>query len=413
MLRVSKLRKDLSAGEVDALWDALCCRLEASPVVTQPEVAARCVELCANPEAGLREFADAVRADAALSGRLLKLANSSFFAQRQAVTSVERACVVLGLERLKGVALGFFLSRPSTTKEGARIDALSRRVWGESVYRACIASEMARTVAPGLVAEAFVVGLLLDAGQALVAKWEGVRALMIYESGASPSVQWGRELAELECTHVDAAAAMAKAWKLPEILAKPIQRHHVPVTLAADTGGSGVQTLQAIAYYTGSLVIRNASVPEATPMPLMASRVLGMTSELLADVTRRAGIEYSALRDVFSDVAEGLRDLTGLALSAHQQLAAAMERQLLGHAREEAAEAGVSVVIAGKRIDLRAEAPDIIAAYLVDQHGHRVVTHTFSPGPGAAAEVLSALAIEGASGQDVQELSRQVSLLAA
>lgn len=417
-VRVLKLRKDMSAAEVDALWTELARRLEATPLTTQPEVAARCVELCSSPDAGLREFGEAVRADPALSGRLLKLANSAFFAQREAITSVERACVVLGLERLKGVALGFYISRPGTGAEGARIAALSRRVWGESLYRACVATELARTVAPQLVAEAFLVGLLLDAGQSLVANWERVPALKIYESGASPSIQWSRELAELGCTHVDAAAAMAKAWKLPATLAKPIQRHHTPSAVSGPHGSTAdpVQLLHAIGYYTGSLVIRNAAEgtnAASTDMPIMASRMLGLTSEALGNITRRASIEYSGLREMFSDVAEGLRDLTGLALSAHHQLAAAMDRQMLGQVHDESTQAGLTISIAGKRIDLHSDSRDLIVAYLVDGQGHRVVSHSVSPGPGAAAELLAALAIENASGQDVQELSRQMRLLAA
>src|SRR5215468_4195680 len=86
-----KTRNLLSAGEVDALLAALEGRLQGVGVETQPEVAARILDLIADPGAGLRQYADVVRADAALSGRLLRLANSAFFAQRQPVTNLDRA----------------------------------------------------------------------------------------------------------------------------------------------------------------------------------------------------------------------------------------------------------------------------------------------------------------------------------
>src|SRR5689334_2751536 len=104
-----KPRSELSGAEVDDLLGALEGRLHTVGIESQPEVAARIVELVSDPDAGLRQYADVVRADAALSGRLLRLANSAFFAQREPVTSLDRACVLLGLDRLKAVSLGFQL----------------------------------------------------------------------------------------------------------------------------------------------------------------------------------------------------------------------------------------------------------------------------------------------------------------
>jgi hypothetical protein len=74
------------------------------------------------------DYAKLIRNDQAVSGRVLRLANSAFFAQRRPVTTIDRACVVLGTDRLKAVALGFHLSRACQTGGDKEY---SRKIWGE------------------------------------------------------------------------------------------------------------------------------------------------------------------------------------------------------------------------------------------------------------------------------------------
>ena len=79
-----------------------------------PQVAARLLELAADPNAQIRDYVDAIKTDWALTGRVLRLANSAFYAQRQPVTRLDRALIVLGVERAKAICLGFYLSlRPA------------------------------------------------------------------------------------------------------------------------------------------------------------------------------------------------------------------------------------------------------------------------------------------------------------
>src|SRR5690606_18605990 len=88
-----KPRSTLTAAEIDALMADLGRRLEGVGVETQPEVAAKVLSLVSDPNSGLRQFAEVIKADPALSGRMLRLANSALFAQYEPVTNLERACV--------------------------------------------------------------------------------------------------------------------------------------------------------------------------------------------------------------------------------------------------------------------------------------------------------------------------------
>src|ERR1043165_7307229 len=212
---IMKPRALLSAAEVDGLYADIDRKLGAIGIETQPQVAARVLKLVSEPQSGRRQYAEVTTADPGISGRLLRLANSAYFAQRQPVTNLERACVLLGLERLKAIAMGFYLSRAASTDPASK---LSRKVWGEGVYRASLAAELARAVCPSHAPEAFVVGLMMDVGVPIAVKLLGPSYMRMLEEQKPPTRQYKEEFQRLPFTHVDVATALLRRWRLPEIL---------------------------------------------------------------------------------------------------------------------------------------------------------------------------------------------------
>ena len=126
---MSKGRDQLAANEIVELRSSLAVRLEHVGVQSQPQVALKILDLIRRPDSQLKDYATIVRNDPALSGRLLKLANSAFFAQRKPVTNLDRACLLMGIDRLKAMALGFHLSKAATPEKGRLLlDAVARDV---------------------------------------------------------------------------------------------------------------------------------------------------------------------------------------------------------------------------------------------------------------------------------------------
>ena len=123
------------------------------------------IQMCGDPEVSLKELVGVVKSDPALAAKVLGLVNSAYFGQRKPVTDLQRAGVLLGLGRLKALALGFHLAR-SASGEGC--SEAARRGWAFGLYRAWAGFHAAEVVCPGVSGEAFVVGLLCDAGEALM-----------------------------------------------------------------------------------------------------------------------------------------------------------------------------------------------------------------------------------------------------
>jgi HD-like signal output (HDOD) protein len=404
-----KPRSTLNAAEASALVEYLERRLEGAGLATQPEVASRILTLVCDPGASLLDYAAAIGADASLAGRLLRLANSALFAQRQPVTSLERACVLLGLERLKAVSLGFYLSRTAASEAAS---PLSRRIWGESLFRACLMSELARKTASGHIAEAFVIGLMMDAGLPFLAKWLGPASEDIIRSEPSPAAQFHAEFHSLPFTHVDIAAALARRWKLPELLSRPIERHHNEPSPRARC--EPVHQLHKLAFCVGILRLDvHGEIAETTGEAPAVEKVLGISGDGLGESVRRAAQEFHVMMEVFRDVAWMASDVDAVAQRAHQQLVEVMDELMISQLRRESRAAPESFSVSGQHIEIECIQPGQVVAYLSDSRGRRLLSHAFNPADQSARVVLEALGIDDCRGDQSAELENYLRSLAA
>lgn len=406
-----KPRSLLTATEHTELLAQLATKLENVGIETQPEVAIKILDLVRQSDAGMSDYAKVIRADVPLTGKLLRISNSAFFAQRDPVSSIDRACVLLGLERIRALALGFYLSRAAAGDSSQRV---SREIWTQSVYRACLASELARNVIPERVSEAFVVGLMLDAGIPLMHRLQPEKFAGIYGVGLSPAPMFKREYSELPFTHTDLMQAMAMRWGLPDMLSHPIAYHHTP---PGDTKRTdAVIVLHKIAYYVGAIDLTPVKPEprEIPPLPSIAARLFDFSS---ADVTRlieRATSEYQATSALFSRVAGTIVDADALAARVHHQLVNIVEESVQ-KSLHPAGTRGVpcSVEIGASKIEVEADSRGHVTLYLVDAGGQRLLSYRCMAKDETPETISHALGIEITCDTDRRTLSTLLSALAA
>ncbi|MEO1008580.1 MAG: HDOD domain-containing protein [Planctomycetota bacterium] len=393
MRAVAKVRSSLTSGEVEALTERLVNRLDTVIIETQPEVAARLLELVSDADAGLADFADVIRSDVSLSGRLLRMANSAFFGQRQAVTSLERAAVLLGFNRIRSLALGFYLSR---SVDSGGDPQFNRRLWGVSLLRACLAAKLMERFDAKFYAEAFLVGLMLDAGMPLARVLQDSAAYdAVCPADHPPSRAFKAEENALAFTHVDVARALVRRWRIPDLLAKPIVWHHTPPN--DTTSDEPMQVLHRIAFYVGSMHVEHVP-PKSTavPLPSLGERLLGITRAQLGDDFAAACAEYRTLADFFGQVAESLHDVEALGQRVHRTLMQQIERSMEAQIAQEASKGPASFEFQSGRLEVEhdGQQDDIAVAYLLDQGGVRQAMHRFHIGTVTAGDLLRELSIE-------------------
>lgn len=285
---------------------------------TNPVLATRILELIRDPKSSSADFGSAIRTDAALSAKLLKTANSVHFAQRNPVTTVERAVTVIGLNRVKTVSLGFQLVEHLNKLDGAPFDM--KLFWQQSLLRACLARALAERRIRERSEEAFLIALLQESGILLLVQILGFGYSSLYQSNLSPTAFFEVERETFAHTHVDAIAAMAEEWKLPEVIALPLERHHDRPRLSGFP--SEIDRLSTISYFVGALRFTKDAgfCRDEESLREFGDAALRL-DEIWMDVEKSAIEEYQRLSTLYGDLLPEETDPTELLSEANYQLA--------------------------------------------------------------------------------------------
>src|SRR5690349_24830686 len=109
-----------------------------------PTIAMQILELAQKPEVDIAEIARIICKDPALSGKILRTVNSSFYGRSQHVSTISHALVILGLQSVKTLVLGFSLVSNLTKSKSKGFRHLT--YWRHSIYSATAARTIATKV---------------------------------------------------------------------------------------------------------------------------------------------------------------------------------------------------------------------------------------------------------------------------
>ncbi|MCC7052296.1 MAG: HDOD domain-containing protein [Gemmatimonadaceae bacterium] len=256
--------------------------LEAIP---RPPVTVQALEkVLADPDAGVIAVAAVISRDAALTARLLRVVNSSFFGVGRQVTRVDAAVNFMGVSLVRSIALADGAVR-SFTVDPAVLDLDD---WNMHAVRVATASrDIALAICPqdrSLADEAFLAGLLHDVGQVVVAgvsptRWRALEA-DASEAGVSVDVVEHRTGA---VAHSLVGAYLLSLWGLPSGVIEAVAFHHTPERLAGSIFDA------AIAVHIADAMAARAPGRIAPALHLPSIRAAGITDEQLQGWRMRYG----------------------------------------------------------------------------------------------------------------------------
>ncbi len=178
-----------------------------------------------------KEMVKIIMLDPVLTGKVIKLVNSSFYGLPIRVKSLAQAVVLLGMNTVKNLAISTSLFSTIFIKE--KISPLHP----EEFWRHCLGTAVGcKFLARGLRVPAeiletfFVAGLLHDVGKILFIRTDPDR----FNKALTESRRLGvslsfAELAHFGCSHPQAGGVLAKKWKLEDSLVQVIESHHSPL----------------------------------------------------------------------------------------------------------------------------------------------------------------------------------------
>ncbi len=224
-------------------------------------VALAILEISQRENATLGEIARVVQTDPALSGRLIKLANTASHIARP-VVSVQEAVVRQGMTTVRQLALGFSLVDQYRNGSCKAFDY--QEYWSHSLLMALGMQALGMRVHVAAADELFVCGLLAQVGRLALATAypdEYNTVLMAYH--ADPAQAIGvHERARLETDHTELGIVMMTDWGMPKVFIGALTQYEYPEhsNLAQDSRSNTLVLMLRLSHRLASLGLANADM---------------------------------------------------------------------------------------------------------------------------------------------------------
>lgn len=193
-----------------------------------PDAVVKLLEASRNPEAPLREMVELIKIEPALTSKILRLCNSSYYGLPRKITSIQEALVYIGTDTLVNYILaGCLASYYQQAQEGYGL--AGGDLWRHSVGCAIASQLLAAGDEECAQAEVFTAGLLHDVGKIILntyVKQEFKRIYALVRDEGTTFDEAERQV--LGFDHTDAGAELARRWNLPEPLVEAIAHHQHP-----------------------------------------------------------------------------------------------------------------------------------------------------------------------------------------
>jgi putative nucleotidyltransferase with HDIG domain len=165
--------------EVATLITEILADLKANrlKLPTLPQVALKINDTIDSPDATAKKVAQIISTDAALSARMIQVANSPVMRAASAADNVQAAVTRMGLQVVRNIVTSFLVNQLFHTKHEALKNRLMQ-VWNHSAHVAAISSVLANHFSKLKPDEAMLAGLVHDIGKLpLILKAENVPEL--------------------------------------------------------------------------------------------------------------------------------------------------------------------------------------------------------------------------------------------
>ena len=122
--------------------EELIKKIRACPTLpSMPAIAMQVLELAQKDHVDIAEIARVICKDPALSSKILRTVNSSFYGRANTISTISHALVLLGLQAVKTLVLGFSLVGNLSKAKSKGFKHVS--YWRRSVYAATAARMLA------------------------------------------------------------------------------------------------------------------------------------------------------------------------------------------------------------------------------------------------------------------------------
>jgi HD-like signal output (HDOD) protein len=193
-----------------------------------PAIYSSLVAVLEHPGRGASDIAAVISEDPALSARLLRLVNSSFFAFPRHVDSIQLAVTMAGTAQIRDLVLATSVVALFGEIPGSELDM--DRFWQHALACGVGARVLSSMHGEANVEASFLAGLLHDVGRLVLLQElpEAMREAMALAREEGLELQ-DAERRILGCDHAQVGQALVERWNLGALLEETVAFHHAPV----------------------------------------------------------------------------------------------------------------------------------------------------------------------------------------
>jgi HD-like signal output (HDOD) protein len=209
---------------MESNWEQI---IATARLVSLPEAYLNLKQVLDQPDYSMAEVAIAINRDPALTARILRLVNSSYFGFSSRIDTVFRAVNMLGSQQVYELALATSVAQTFDGMDSAVINMA--QFWRQSVLCALISKNLAKACQSMQTDSLFVAGLLHNIGHLVM--YQAIpglcqQAMIQSQEQARPLYLVERELIGLDYARI--SCELMRQWHLPHMLRETGRFHLEP-----------------------------------------------------------------------------------------------------------------------------------------------------------------------------------------
>ena len=293
---------------------------ESDHLPTLSGVASKIITLASDPNTSARDIGNLASKDIALTTKILKVVNSSFFGFNKDITTVNQAVAIMGINAVRNLVLSFSIMDIQSNDSNDTFNY--KKFWEKSLASAVTARIIGNFLKPKASEELFMAGLLQNFGQMLIAKtFPGIYTKINELSDKAEDNILLAEKEVLGTTHCMVGANFAKEWGLADSLTIAAQFHHNPeIYTDSNEELNFYLNVVHISGLIADILFDQKTTGKYDQFKLRASAMISLKQEQIDELLSQVSYEVEETAKFFDLKIDEPRNVTEILQIANQEL---------------------------------------------------------------------------------------------